>query len=93
MKIHRHTSEVPEWTQPDLQARECLPDLAAPALLQSSSQPGLDPRLSTATAGQPHKLTRPASWAAHAHLAVLVQEMPAGFSALSMCPVQAGDGA
>lgn len=41
----------------------------------------------------PPKLTRPASWAAHAHLAVLVQEMPAGFSVLSVCPVQAADGA
>lgn len=54
MKIHHYTSEVPEWTQPDLQAQERLPDLAAPALLQSSSRPGLDPRLSRATAGQPH---------------------------------------
>lgn len=54
MKIHRRTSEVPEWTQPDLQARERLPDLAAPALLQPSSQTGLDPRMSRATTGQPH---------------------------------------
>lgn len=82
-----------EWTQPDLQARErsrlSSSRPAAVIIPDRPETPGWaeQPLVSPTQAHQTSLLP------ANAYLPALVQEMPAGFPVLSMCPVQAGDGA